>query len=179
MRITKFGHACVRLEHDGRAVVIDPGMFTEAEALTHLHLDCWDEAYTGLVPQPLLDERRANVPERIAQWRGALERGVELWVAEHDGELVGFSGAGDGRDPVDGVGTELRVLYVRAPWWGTGVGHDLLEAALGDRAAYLCVLEGNDRAIRFYERHGFARDGHVDDAPEGPHVRMVRRSLTP
>ena len=47
MRITKFGHACVRLEHDGRAVVIDPGMFTEAEALdgadavliTHEHPD--------------------------------------------------------------------------------------------------------------------------------------------
>jgi L-ascorbate metabolism protein UlaG (beta-lactamase superfamily) len=47
MRITKFGHACVRLEHDGTVVVIDPGMFTEEEALdgadaiviTHEHPD--------------------------------------------------------------------------------------------------------------------------------------------
>lgn len=47
MRITKFGHACVRLEHDGKALVIDPGMFTESEALdgadavliTHEHAD--------------------------------------------------------------------------------------------------------------------------------------------
>ena len=47
MRITKFGHSCVRLEHDGSSVVIDPGMFTEPDALegagavviTHEHPD--------------------------------------------------------------------------------------------------------------------------------------------
>ena len=47
MRITKFGHACVRVEHDGRTVVLDPGMFTDVEALdgadavliTHEHPD--------------------------------------------------------------------------------------------------------------------------------------------
>jgi len=47
MRITKFGHACVRVEHDGATVVIDPGMFTGAEAvdgadavlITHEHAD--------------------------------------------------------------------------------------------------------------------------------------------
>jgi L-ascorbate metabolism protein UlaG (beta-lactamase superfamily) len=47
MRITKFGHACVRIEHDGAVVVLDPGVFTDAEAvdgatavlLTHEHPD--------------------------------------------------------------------------------------------------------------------------------------------
>lgn len=47
MRITKFGHACVRIEHDGTALVLDPGMFTDAEAvdgadavlITHEHPD--------------------------------------------------------------------------------------------------------------------------------------------
>jgi L-ascorbate metabolism protein UlaG (beta-lactamase superfamily) len=47
MRITKFEHACVRLEHDGTVVVIDPGVFTRPEALdgadavliTHEHPD--------------------------------------------------------------------------------------------------------------------------------------------
>lgn len=47
MRIVKFGHACVRVEHDGVAVVIDPGVFTEVAALdgadavliTHEHAD--------------------------------------------------------------------------------------------------------------------------------------------
>ncbi len=47
MRTTKFGHACVRVEHGGDALVIDPGVFTEREALegatavliTHEHPD--------------------------------------------------------------------------------------------------------------------------------------------
>lgn len=47
MRITKFGHACVRLEHDGMVVVLDPGVFTDPEAvdgatavlITHEHPD--------------------------------------------------------------------------------------------------------------------------------------------
>jgi L-ascorbate metabolism protein UlaG (beta-lactamase superfamily) len=47
MRITKFGHACVRVEHDGATVVIDPGMFTDVGAvdgagavlITHEHAD--------------------------------------------------------------------------------------------------------------------------------------------
>lgn len=47
MRITKFGHACVRLEHKGTVLVLDPGVFTAAEAVdgatavlvTHEHPD--------------------------------------------------------------------------------------------------------------------------------------------
>lgn len=47
MRITKFAHACVRIEHDSTTLVIDPGVFTDAEAvdgadivlITHEHPD--------------------------------------------------------------------------------------------------------------------------------------------
>jgi L-ascorbate metabolism protein UlaG (beta-lactamase superfamily) len=47
MRITKFGHACVRIESGGHTIVIDPGGFTEPEAvdgatavlITHEHAD--------------------------------------------------------------------------------------------------------------------------------------------
>ncbi len=50
MRITKFGHACVRIEHDGHVVVVDPGMWTDADAVdgadavlvTHEHPDHLD-----------------------------------------------------------------------------------------------------------------------------------------
>jgi L-ascorbate metabolism protein UlaG (beta-lactamase superfamily) len=49
MRLTKFGHACVRIEHGDATVVVDPGMFTEPEAVdgatavlvTHEHPDHW------------------------------------------------------------------------------------------------------------------------------------------
>ncbi len=46
--------------------------------------------------------------------------------------------------------------------------------AIGDSAAYLWVLDGNARAIRFYERHGFAFDGTTKREDVGLERRMVR-----
>ena len=51
MRLTKLGHACVRLEKDGAALVIDPGVWSGADAalsgagavlITHEHPDHLD-----------------------------------------------------------------------------------------------------------------------------------------
>ncbi|AVZ76182.1 MBL fold metallo-hydrolase [Streptomyces lunaelactis] len=51
MRLTKKTHACIRLEKDGRTLVIDPGTFSEEDAavgadvilVTHEHLDHFNE----------------------------------------------------------------------------------------------------------------------------------------
>jgi GNAT superfamily N-acetyltransferase len=67
-------------------------------------------------------------------------------------------------------------LYVRASSYRTGVGHALLEAATGGSPAYLWVLDGNVRAIGFYERHGFAFDGATKPEDVGLERRMVRGS---
>jgi L-ascorbate metabolism protein UlaG (beta-lactamase superfamily) len=68
MRMTKLGHSCVRLEHDGQQIVLDPGVWSGTDPLaganavliTHEHADHLD---TGVV-------------------RAALERepAMELWT---------------------------------------------------------------------------------------------------
>lgn len=51
MRLTKYGHACIRLDKDGAALVIDPGALTpeqdvlsdaDAVLITHEHFDHFD-----------------------------------------------------------------------------------------------------------------------------------------
>jgi GNAT superfamily N-acetyltransferase len=154
---------------------IRPAGPVDAEALAHLHLDVWDDAYTGLMPQGILDDRREKVAERVERWREILTTGGEpTYVAVGADGLVGFATAGRGRDNDLAVELELKALYVRATHWGTGVGYALLETAIGDRSAYLWVLAANERAIRFYERQGFRLDGTRDEHDEGLHVRMLR-----
>ena len=146
----------------------------DAEALAHLHLDVWDDAYTGLMPQGILDDRREKVAERVTRWEEILEQSRPILLAEDEEGVVGFASTGPARDNDMEELLELYSLYVRAAYWGTGVGYALFESAVGDRAAYLWVLAGNERAIRFYERQGFRLDGTEDEHDEGLHVRMVR-----
>jgi GNAT superfamily N-acetyltransferase len=150
------------------------GVPEDAEQMGHLHVDVWEDAYTGLVPQEILDERRDTVAERIERWRDILGQERPTWVAVDGDRLVGFAGAGPARDNDVDIDLELYALYVRASCFGTGVGYALFEQAVGDRACYLWVLAGNQRAIAFYERQGFRLDGTQDEHDEGLHVRMVR-----
>jgi hypothetical protein len=57
-------------------------------------------------------------------------------------------------------------------------GQRLLDAVIGDRAAFLWVFRDNPRARAFYRRNGFVADGaeQVEDFFGGPvEIRMVRR----
>ncbi|MDQ4085610.1 MAG: MBL fold metallo-hydrolase [Actinomycetota bacterium] len=82
MRITKFGHACVRLERDGQVLVVDPGAFTEPEAVdgagavlvTHEHPDHLDvdrlrrvevPVYAGDGVAQALRDQAPDVAERL------------------------------------------------------------------------------------------------------------------
>jgi GNAT superfamily N-acetyltransferase len=60
---------------------------------------------------------------------------------------------------------ELQQIYVLRPWHGKGVANRLMEWALnaaregGAPEIYLTVFEHNERAKRFYSRHGFREVG--------------------
>lgn len=70
MRITKYTHACVRLEHEGRVLVIDPGVWSEPEALagadavlvTHEHADHVDVLRLAGLGVPVHAPAGADVP---------------------------------------------------------------------------------------------------------------------
>jgi L-ascorbate metabolism protein UlaG (beta-lactamase superfamily) len=70
MRITKYTHACVRLERDGRVLVIDPGVWSEPRALTgadavlvtHEHADHIDVLRLAGLGVPVYAPADADIP---------------------------------------------------------------------------------------------------------------------
>lgn len=96
-----------------------------------------------------------------------------ILVAEQDGAFVGytllvFGDPGDS-DVAGALGirptVELSKCYVRAEAHGAGTASTLITTTLdaarerGAAGAWLGVNEQNARAIRFYEKHGFATVG--------------------
>src|SRR4051812_44126853 len=73
MRLTKFAHACVRIEHEDQVVVLDPGGFTERDAvdgatavlITHQHPDHLDVDHLRASEAPIytIDAVRSAIAE--------------------------------------------------------------------------------------------------------------------
>src|SRR4051794_5094079 len=119
-------------------------------------------------------------PTRSAErWRESATQpspGVLTLVARDDEGILGFASSGPARDDDPPTGYELYVINLLARAHGTGLADALLARALGDRAAYLWVAEGNHRAIGFYRRHGFSDDGGRSAHPptDTTEIRMWR-----
>jgi GNAT superfamily N-acetyltransferase len=63
----------------------------------------------------------------------------------------------------------LQQLFVRPAAWGTGVAGELHDRATDLGARKLWVMEQNERARRFYEKHGWRPDGRTRIVPFPPH----------
>uniref|UniRef100_A0AB33JP75 GNAT family N-acetyltransferase n=2 Tax=unclassified Prevotella TaxID=2638335 RepID=A0AB33JP75_9BACT len=81
-------------------------------------------------------------------------------------------------------GLEVERIYVRKPWLGCGVGARLFQLALDTarderfRYVWLGVWEHNERAKRFYERHGFELCGrHVFRLGSDEQTDLLMRML--
>lgn len=94
---------------------------------------------------------------------------VHWCVATSDGEPVGYAKLTPLRAPAPNPShraLELQQIYVLADWHGTGVARALMAWAvstagnLGAEELYLTVFDHNERAKRFYARHGFQEVGH-------------------
>ena len=156
-------------------ITIKP-METDAEVRgkAYVHWKCWQETYPGLVSQAYLEKLTlAKCEEMAFRWRD------NILVAKEGDRVVGFVGYGDRGPEAPDVG-EVFALYVLPAYHGTGVGQQLLDAALNRLSDYpricLWVLRGNARAIRFYEKNGFHATGEELFSPriEALEIRMIR-----
>ncbi|GAA1982116.1 GNAT family N-acetyltransferase [Microbacterium pumilum] len=160
-------------------VVVRRAVPADASGIGRVRVEAWREAYTGRMPQSILDGM--DVEQATEFWRSVIagdppyDEG-ETWVAEVDGAIGGFASSGPSADEGAVAGRpHLYALYVLAEHYGSGAGQMLLDAAIGTAAATLWILEDNPRARAFYVRNGFRPDGIVkDDDQWGDPVREVR-----
>jgi GNAT superfamily N-acetyltransferase len=148
-------------------VRLRPAADDDLLAVGDLHYRSRASAYAKILPPQALT---AGSPEFMGEWwteRWKWESDTHrLTVAVDDDVVVGFSYVGP--SPEDGV-RELYAIHVDPDHVGSGVGKLLMLDALphlGDHAV-LWVLEGNDRARRFYERGGWRADGVTRDEVMG------------
>ncbi len=167
----------------------------DIEDLARINIAAWRSAYTGIVPDAVLD---GMTFERYRErWRRILApdnpRAVTVLVGAVDGRLTSYVVFGAYRPQQDAPPdedtsgwAEILAIYTDPDRQGRGVGSALLEAALaqlvdldcGHGLAALWVLQANRKGRSWYERRGWRPDGALSmwDA-EGtslPEIRMVR-----
>ena len=149
----------------------------DAEELGRVHVEIWRQAYDDLMPVEYLEG--LDPVDFATSWRERLAKPLPSetrLVARDQPGIVGFSSAGPPRIDDPPADLELYAINLLARAQGTGLADALLDRTLGDRAAYLWVIEGNERAQAFYRRRGFADDGGrtVDEPSGAMEIRMVR-----
>ena len=164
MRVTKFGHACVRIEHHGTTIVVDPGVFTEPSAvdgadavlITHEHADHYSADVLRATDAPVFTigavaaqvaEDAPDVRERVTvvrpgeAWEAAgipVQAVGELHAVIHP-ELPRYTNSG-----YLITLAESRIFHPGDALTGPGVDVDLLLAPVC--APWMKIAEGIDFA---------------------------------
>jgi ribosomal protein S18 acetylase RimI-like enzyme len=167
---------------------IRAGGLVDVAAVAALHALSRQVTYRGIIPAGALRAMTAKGLSRSWTDRVAREHATHrLYLAEVAGDLRGFSYVGPG-DEIERVPPGTGVLYaihVHPDAQGTGIGRALMDLSLRTFAdwqyanAILWVLEGNERACRFYERNGWRHDGTVRESPIGNVVTRQLRYVRP
>lgn len=146
---------------------IRPAKPGDEKQLAQVHIQSWQEAYRGLIPQEYLDNLKSELDERTKMWTNIMGNPKRwAWVAEGPNGIVGFSLFGPPRDSGKENHIELGAIYLLASEKNKGIGFSLLSAGfnkmrdLGYKKAYCWVLENNP-TIKFYERSGAKFSGQI------------------
>lgn len=142
----------------------------DANRIARAHVASWRASYQGIVSDEIL--ATLSVEERARNWQRQLEApqpGCFVYVAEQDGNIVGFASGGPERsdDPI--YKGEIYALYLVKESQRQGIGRMLVEASVisllvnGLESMLIWVLRDNP-SRRFYEAMGgkFLREQGIE-----------------
>lgn len=161
-------------------VTIRPAAREDTPAIARVINASWRAAYAGVVPQDVLDALSDG--KKRLQLDAGLDRFPEMtyYLLEIDGEPAGAASLHPTRDEdLPGAG-EFSFFYLLPAFWRGGYGTRLLarverEAKRRGFARLCCwTLAENARAIAFYEKSGYRRDGAKQTVTIGKPLDVVR-----
>jgi GNAT superfamily N-acetyltransferase len=141
---------------------VRPAIPDDAEGIAKVHVQGWQEAYVGHLPQHVLD--RQSVPARLRMWQGLLqEPPSNRWTfvaIDPSAGIVGFAGGVRAKPVMFGPAFKVPVLYVLQSHLRRGLGRKLMHTLGGTMAQHssgavaLWSLASNQSARTFYEAIG-------------------------
>lgn len=162
---------------DGGEVVVRPANGDDLAAVLDVGHRTWPSTFEPIAGPEYVEMGLAKwwTPDAVIP---AIRSG-RTFVAEVDGDVVAMAVHGPHEDE-----HVLWKLYVLPERQGGGVGRRLLQAVLrraselGHTRLAVPVVEGNDRALRFYERHGFREIAREAGGSGMPDTIWVAADLT-
>lgn len=151
-------------------VSIRPALPADANGIARAHVASWRTSYQGIVRDDIL--AGLSMDERACYWQRQLETeqpGYFVYVAEQDGNIIGFTSGGMERSGDLLYKGEIYALYLLEEYQRQGIGRMLVEASVisllagGLESMLIWVLRDNP-SRRFYETIGgvYVREQEIE-----------------
>lgn len=132
-------------------------VLSDARGIAKVHVDSWITTYKGIIPDEFLNNLTYESREQL--WKKNIPIG-NVFVAENQGRIVGFSSGGKERSgKYQGFDGELSSVYILKEYQGKGIGRLLVEPIIAElekmdiHAMLVLVLKDNNSRL-FYEALG-------------------------
>lgn len=139
----------------------------DANAIAQIHLTGWHETYTGIIPDSYLSN--LQIDTKLKMWIKAFEQGYPIYVAEVNGNVVGFANGGKCRKAGAQYTGELYTLYVLKQFHGSGIGKQLFNSVqqflkINDFFPFVAIVLEKNPSLGFYKHIGYEIIGeHIED----------------
>ncbi|SFI29191.1 Ribosomal protein S18 acetylase RimI [Collimonas sp. OK307] len=142
-------------------VVIRRATIADAGVIAAVRIDSWRTTYRGIIPDDYLDGMK--IEESTAIWSrilSATSNAANVFVAEVDGEVLGFAAGMTLAQAKLGFDSELTAIYLEPSVQRAGIGRKLVAhvaaalASAGANNMLVWVLADNRPARQFYEMLG-------------------------
>ena len=151
-------------------------------AMGYVHSCSWQKAYRNIIPDEIIDsftvDQRTKVFVEVIQ-----SRPEEYYLFQVDGQPAGIALLHKSHEETaTNLEGEIYAIYFHPDYWGTEATQRGLQFCsdrlknLGYKQIHIWVLKENQRARKFYEKHGFAFDGNTKEIVIGIPLLEMRYS---